>query len=278
MNESSNRIRAALPYVGALLIVLGLIGMWVYMHHSSGGATSSTASSTATSTSPIEVNPDGPTTVTTPSGTYTVTPVYASSSAAQAPSVSAPLIFSVSVAADEKALIQKNFDAAQTALKKDPKDVDAWVALGVTRKEAGDYAGAALDWEYASKLAPTNVASFHNLGDLYKNYLHKYSLAVANYKQAAINNPHDLDAYRSIYYMETGGQYAASESAIETNLNTGFTRNPGAFDLGVLLADYYASQGDAVHAKSTYLAAAKAAAAQGQNGYAAQLTAKANAL
>jgi tetratricopeptide (TPR) repeat protein len=130
-----------------------------------------------------------------------------------APEHAAPLQCASGVATDTCASAQAMFGVAQGAIASSSIDFNGWVTLGVARKEVGDYTGAAADWEYVSKLYPTNPVSFANLGDLYANYLRNDAKAVTNYKLALVNNPKALYIYDNLYnlYVAMGETQLAAQ-------------------------------------------------------------------
>ena len=58
-------------------------------------------------------------------------------------------------------------------LKADTTRVDLWLKLGIHRKIAEDYEGAAQAWEYVALTAPGDLRTiaYGNLADLYQNFL-----------------------------------------------------------------------------------------------------------
>ena len=164
------------------------------------------------------------------------------SSAPKAPNYQAPLVFSANVSADEQSAFRQQFSQAQSLIAANAKDFNGWISLGTVREEAGDYQGAAADWEYVSALYPANQVSFANLGDLYANYLHDYAKAAANYKTEIKNDPNFPQMYLALYQLYTG-PYPQSSAAIETMLQAGIKANPNAPELQTALSQYQHSQG-----------------------------------
>ena len=257
----------------ALIILAAGAYAYKISHRGIAGSTPSAANNTATTTttnlSSIQV--------TGSSGDYTIKQLPVTDSGVVAPDYQAPLVFSSSVSADARAELQKEFAAAEATLKTNATDFASWIALGSLRKMAGDYAGAAADWEYASAIYPTNVVSFSNLGDLYENYLKNYPKAVAAYQKEIVNNPADEDSYRTIFGMYTT-VYPQAAPAPENILKAGITNVPKAIDLYVLLARYYASRSDTTDARAEYTAAIAQAQSQNNASLASQLQAELAAL
>ena len=178
------------------------------------------------------------------------------------------------VSSDVCSASQKAAAAQVMSIGKNPSDLEAWIELGVARKDAGDYVGAASAWNYVSALDPSNVVSFNNLGDLYMSYLHEYPKAVASYMQEIRNNPHGLDAYKNIFQIYTTTAYTGSATAAADILKQGIAANPKAVDLQVILARYYKAHGDRADAQATYLAAISNAQSQGKSSLVTQLQAE----
>jgi tetratricopeptide (TPR) repeat protein len=163
---------------------------------------------------------------------------------------------------------------AAAAIAKNVHDTDSWIVLGVARKEAGDYVGAAAAWQYVSAIAPTNPVSFNNLGDLYMNYLHDNAKAVSNYLTEIKNFPKSLDSYRNVFQIYTTTSYTGSATAAEDILKQGIAANPKAYDLEVLLARYYKAKGRTSDADTEYQAAAANATSQNLTDMATQIKAE----
>ena len=135
-------------------------------------------------------------------------------------------------------------------LKNDPKLFDSWILLGTLRKGIGDYEGASLAWEYASELAPTNIISFNNLGDLYHFYLKQYEKAETNFK-LAIKNNHSTMSYQGLFDLYRYSYKTSTTLATDT-LKEGIKKIPESIDLRVALAAYYKEKGNISQAKIYY--------------------------
>ena len=148
------------------------------------------------------------------------------------PDYTKPIIITQPLAADVQVVLKAQFEETKQLLAKNPKEFDSWIRLGTLRKIAGDYQGAAEDWEYVSKIFPTNVVSFNNLGELYTYFLKEYGKAVINLKQAIAFSPHTIDPYRSLFYLYRDiYKDKAKASAI---IAQGLAANPNNSDLIVL--------------------------------------------
>ncbi len=266
MENSRTRLYISLAVLLAAAIITAIVVQHTGTNVPAGTSTATSTSETASST---QIS------VTTASGTPATVKMV---SLPKPPDFTAPLSFAANVSSDIRSSVTAQYQAAVAILTKNPADPDAWIALGEARKMAGDYTGAATAWQYVSELAPSNQVSFHNLGDLYQNYLHEDAKAVPEYKQAIVNYPHDLDAYKNLFTIYTSGSYNATAGAAEAILKQGIAANPRAFDLQVMLAHYYQSQGDMTQAKTEYDAAIANAQAQGLTTVVAELKSAANGL
>ena len=88
-----------------------------------------------------------------------------------APNYRAPVAYGADVTAEVKAAIEPRLAADIALLAKNNQDFSAWMDLAVLHKIGGDYRGAEAIWLYATKQWPTSYVAFHNLGDLYQNFL-----------------------------------------------------------------------------------------------------------
>jgi tetratricopeptide (TPR) repeat protein len=248
--------------VVVVLLIIGILALRNYRNPqpAEGNTPTSVQATTTVATS------------TAPEAGYTVTPVIAP----KRPNASAALSFMASVSESQRSSMQNQFIQIQDALKTSPNDFNAWIALGGLRKTAGDYAGAATDWEYVSKIYPTNVVSFANLADLYSHYAPNDSKAASAYAQAIKNNPRQIYLYDDFYQLYSG--YPAAGTSLATALKTGIKANPKESHLQVLLARYYKSIGDMATAKVEYNAAIATAQAQGASDVAAQIQTELNSL
>jgi len=245
-----------------VLIIVVLLGYFAWKERGTNGSTVAATSTVSTTTVTVASS--------TSSG-YTITPVALPTSGTPvAPNFKAPLVFSSSVSASDQASLQSEFAQAQAAIASNPVDLDAIIALGNVRKEAGDYAGAAADWQYVSEMSPTNPVSFANLADLYTNFLPDYPKAAAAYKQQIANDPTDIYIYEDLFQLYTI-KYPQGSSDPSVILKQGIAANPKAINLQVDLARYYKAKGDSTDAQAEYQAAIANANSQGQTSTAQEL-------
>ena len=102
---------------------------------------------------------------------------------------------STSVSADALVRATEGILLMQSKLKQDPKNVMAWLDLGIYQKMAGDYEGAKISWEYVTKLAPDDFIAYGNLGNLYGYFLSDKVKAESYYKLAISKNQKQANLY-----------------------------------------------------------------------------------
>lgn len=168
----------------AVLFVLGLGAyMWVNRAQApttTGGQTTATTTN-ATSTTP-DTNTDGKATL-------------------QTPDYKKPIVFSATVSADTRTQLNAELKTVQTNLEKNLLDIKSWVDLGTLHKMGGDYANAALYWEFVTSIYSGKSAPYYSLGDLYSTYLINYPKAEADYKLAIKADDQNVNAYAGLYTM-----------------------------------------------------------------------------
>ena len=119
-------------------------------------------------------------------------------------------------------------------------DLKAALQAGQTRKQAGDYAGAARAWEEAFSKWPQSYVLANNLGDLYMNFLKDYAKAELYFTKLVAMRPQYIDTYRNLYTMYRSF-YKQNTSAARDIIELGLANNPGNSDLLVLRAELDAS-------------------------------------
>jgi tetratricopeptide (TPR) repeat protein len=101
----------------------------------------------------------------------------------------------------------------------------AWINLGTIHKQGGDYAAAAVYWEYVASAYSGTGTPFYSLGDLYQNFLHDNAKAEANYLDAIKIQPNNINAYASLYTMYHFTLHDDTKAA--AILTQGLKANPG---------------------------------------------------
>jgi tetratricopeptide (TPR) repeat protein len=253
----------------ALAIVAGIgYVFWQGAHKPGFGGEG--AATTTTGTTTMQVSPTT-VIVTTPGGSsYSVSQVPIANPPA-VPAYKGTIVCPAGMPQEQCASIQSKDAAVIGKLQTKPTDASAWLQLGTLRKEAGDYQGATVAWDYFVALYPMNSAGYFNLADLYMNFVKDYPKAEANFLLAAKYAPGDTSIYADLFTLYTTTSYVPSHDAAENILKKGIAANPNAVNLQVTLARYYKSAGRATDAKAEYDAAIANAQAQGQTALAAQI-------
>jgi len=218
-------------WIAGAIVVLLLLGGIFFLRPGTPPAPSSTSTSTPLTQVGTTTTSHGKgisLTTTSGHGTITlVTPVLP-------PSLTGSIYISSSLSPDVQASVRSNEEAIISQLKKDSTRVDLWLQLGVYRKMAGDYAGAAQAWTYVAHAAPSTISyvAYGNLGDLYMNFDKNPTKAEINYNAAIAINPHVIDYYRNLYMLYRYQIHSTAKAA--AILSQGLSANPGNHDLLVL--------------------------------------------
>jgi tetratricopeptide (TPR) repeat protein len=173
----------------AIIAALVLIGGGAY--YFSTRAQAPTTSGIATTT------PNGAATSTQDN---TTTPGQANSTVAT-PDASKPIAFSADISADIRTQLNVALKNAQAEIAKNPLSPGPWITLGNIHKIGGDYANAALYWEYVAGAYRGKAVPYLSLGDLYENFLKDTTKAETYYKLAIQNDPANVNAYANLYTM-----------------------------------------------------------------------------
>ncbi|HEY4511085.1 MAG TPA: hypothetical protein VJG29_01800, partial [Candidatus Paceibacterota bacterium] len=101
---------------------------------------------------------------------------------AVAPSIPIPdlnraIVFGAEFSPEAQDIMRGKILSLEGELKSNPSLFSGWLALGIYRKQTGDYEGARQAWEYVGALQPENNTSFLNLGILYHSYLKDFPKA-----------------------------------------------------------------------------------------------------
>ena len=181
--------------VAVIILVLAVLGFLAWHEREAAMTPGQTSSATSTGVS-INISSS---TITSSNSGYTINPVYATSSIS-APNYEAPLVFSdPTLTASEETSLQSEFAQAQAGIKQSPSDFGSWIELGILHKEAGDYQGAATDWNYVTQIYPSDPTAFADLGDLYATYLNEPSQGIVDYKEAIKLDPtHEVSFYENL--------------------------------------------------------------------------------
>lgn len=265
MNQSTMRATALLVVAIALVA-----GGYFYQNSQGARVAQETELANASSSNPVFA-------AVTQSETASTNIIPISDSAAasiKAPDFKRALKFTATFTDVEKAAIQKNYNTIQAELTADPKSFNAWVFMGNINLIAGNYQLAKEYWDYASKVWPTNVATFNNLGDLYMSYLKDYPKAEAAFLKAIDNKGNDSNPYKNLFTLYSETSYKPTNTAAEDILKRGIAAVPNSVDMQYQLAVYYKKLGRTDDAKAMYQAAIDNATRQGQTSLANQIKAE----
>jgi len=107
-----------------------------------------------------------------------------------------PLVFTnAHLTEDQKKAIEAKVAQLTEDLRKNPGYYEAWVDLGINRKEAGDYEGARDAWERATVIDAGRSVAYGNLGVVYGTYLGDQTKAIKNFEKAISIDSHYLYLY-----------------------------------------------------------------------------------
>jgi hypothetical protein len=203
-----------------VVVIVALIAYGVWQEKRTSEMSGSTATSTTASSSGVAITVS-PTSTTSTSGGYTITRV-TPGKGVPPPNSAAPLVFTnTTVTAEEQSQMQTQFTQTLAVLKTDSTNYSAWIELGLLREEAGDYAGAAVDWKYVTEIYPTDPTAFADLGDLYATYLKQPAQGIVYYKDAIKNDPTKEETFyqnlAQIYINE--GDTADAKAVLQQGIN-----------------------------------------------------------
>ncbi len=123
------------------------------------------------------------------------------------------------------------------SLKANYDKSEDWLNLGIWRKTVGDYEGAAEAWSFTTIIRPKDPVAFHNLGDLYSQYLPDYSKA-EQYYLVAIEKDTGHNPFFFIKLYEFYRYYYKKLDLAEKTLLDAIKANPGDEQLKAILDDF----------------------------------------
>jgi len=159
---------------------LALIAVVAYAYLNSRAPAGQPSSTGSTTTQTLS---DG-TVITVPAGA-TVQEEDVSPQGPVAPDYRAKVAYSSGTSAEVRAAIEPRLAADIALLDKNSQNFSAWMDLAILHKIGGDYRGAEVHkiggdyrgaeviWLYATKVWPKSSVAFHNLADLYQNFLNE---------------------------------------------------------------------------------------------------------
>ncbi len=102
----------------------------------------------------------------------------------QMPNLDREIIIKENLSEESKNRAISEIKIITATLKADYDKLAEWLTLGIWRKTIGDYEGAVEAWKFATILRPKDPVAFHNLGDLYSQYLPDFPKAEKYYLSA----------------------------------------------------------------------------------------------
>jgi tetratricopeptide (TPR) repeat protein len=139
--------------------------------------------------------------------------------------------------AEVQQLMTEKIDTVIASIQESGGTLNEWLDLGIYWKQVDDYEGAALAWEYASALRPSNHVSFTNLGNLYHLYLKDYKKAEENFLTAIANKPDHIIGYLELHSLYRDS-YTEKSDLADDILQQGLLANPGNEELEAALVLY----------------------------------------
>ncbi|MES3004925.1 MAG: tetratricopeptide repeat protein [Patescibacteria group bacterium] len=141
----------------------------------------------------------------------------------------------VNVSAQEISSAAPKIKELQDFLKTKPEVVAAWIDLGSYQKSAGDYDGAIISWEYASKLDTKNFVALGNIGNLYGLHMKNVGMSDTYYRRAIARAKGESYLYAQLaeVYQYVGKNITKAKAA----LNEGLKAIPNDPNLTFLLSE-----------------------------------------
>ena len=275
--ENQNDIRS---WIIAGVVLVALLVAYFYMTSvpvQPVGLDTSTTTAIATSTEAATTTNIQIPTKNTGSYTTTVLPLDVASKP-QVPKHASPLSCISTLTTEQCDALKVRLAVVVGKIDKNSTDFASWVDLGTIRRQAGDYVGAVDAWNHVTKMYPTNVIAFNNLGSFYAYTTKDYVKAEASYLGAIRADAANPAAYRELFTIYSATAYQPTPSSAEDILKKGIANSPTAIDLQVMLAQYYAANNRVPEARTVYTGAIEAAHAQNLHEYAAQIQAEAVSL
>lgn len=215
--------------IGALIIIV--VAFVIHSRAVAPTASNQNATSTQSSTGTTTVDLGNGRSITLPPGAKLEVIKSGPSAAVSQPSLAGDIKIDASLSPDVQSVLRTKEEDLISQLKQSPDRADLWLKLGVYRKIAGDYIGAAEAWNFvATNQSSLSYIAYGNLGDLYMNFLKNYPKAEANYKAAIALQPTFIDYYRDLFTLYTSF-YKTNTSAAADIVAQGLTANPNNPDL-----------------------------------------------
>lgn len=155
----------------------------------------------------------------------------------QMPDLDREILINVQLSTETRLKAISEIGTIKTALKEDFDRREEWLNLGIWYKTIGDYEGAEQAWKFVTLIRPEDPVAYHNLGDLYSQYMTDLAKAEMNYKLAIEKDTsHHPFFYTKLFDFYR--YYAKKPDLAEKTLVDALETNPGDTYLQSLLEDY----------------------------------------
>ncbi len=155
----------------------------------------------------------------------------------QMPDLDREIIITTNLSEEDKKRATTEIKMLSAELKADFDKLEDWLTLGIWKKMIGDYEGAGEAWQFATLIRPNDPVAFHNLGDLYSQYLPDFPKAEKYYK-LAIEKDKSHQPFFYVKLFEFYRYYSKKPDLAENTLLQALKVNPNDVYLTNLLADF----------------------------------------
>ncbi len=155
----------------------------------------------------------------------------------QIPDLDREIIVKADLSEESKNRAISEIKIITATLKADYNKLEEWLNLGLWRKTIGDYEGAAEAWKFITIIRPNDPVAFHNLGDLYSQYLPDFPKA-EKYYLAAIEKDTGHNPFFYVKLYEFYLYYYKKPDLAEKTLLDALKTNPNNEYLQGLLDDF----------------------------------------
>ncbi len=155
----------------------------------------------------------------------------------QMPDLDRKIVVTENLSTEVRLRAINDIGAAVAILKEDYDRREEWLNLGLVYKLIGDYEGAKQAWEFTTLIRPDDPVAYHNLGDLYSQYLPDFPKAEKNYLEA-IEKDSGHQVFFYVKLFEFYRYYSKNPDLAEKTLVQALQTNPNDAYLKSLLDDY----------------------------------------
>ncbi len=155
----------------------------------------------------------------------------------QMPDLDRKIVVTENLSTEVRLRAINDIGATVAILKEDYDRREEWLNLGLVYKLIGDYEGAKQAWEFTTLIRPEDPVAYHNLGDLYSQYLPDFSKAEKNYLEA-IEKDTGHQAFFYVKLFEFYRYYSKKPDLAEKTLVEALKTNTNDAYLKSLLDEY----------------------------------------